>query len=122
MEPVIDKLFPLLPRYKKQVAWVVLGLVISFLWFCVEGYCLLSTDDGNAGFHPSLDAVSRFMAFPASFLPGLESWDSQSHWMSFEVWSWYEFIGDIANCLLWGFFLTWLFRLIFRRCRGWLSA
>ena len=113
MEPLLDKL----ARSKKTrrfIIWSVPSIVIAFLWFFVSAVFDLSTDDGNAKFHPYLDAASSFMNFPLSYLPGIDSWDSQSHWMSLEVFQWYELIGFILNCLLWGFFLVWAFRLVVR--------
>jgi hypothetical protein len=99
MEPLFDKLARQMPRCKRHVPWVLWSVGISFLWFFIYAYCTLSTDDGNAKAHPFLDATSRFMDFPLGYIPIIES----------------SFLGGIANCMLWGFFLVWLFRLILRR-------
>jgi hypothetical protein len=98
MEPLFDKLARQMPRYKRHVPWILWSIGISILWFYIDAYCALSTDDGNANAHPFLDAVSRFTDFPLGYVPIIKS----------------SFVGLIANCLLWGFFLVWLFRVTLR--------
>jgi hypothetical protein len=99
MEPLLDKLARQMPRYKRYIPWMLCGVGISVVWFFVLADCALGIDDGNAKAHPFLVAASRVMDFPLGYIPVVESW-------SFEL---------IANCLLWGFFLVWIFRLILRR-------
>jgi hypothetical protein len=137
MEPLLDKLsqqesvrkiFEMIRTCDKQsdklarnktarrfFIWSVCSIAIAFLWFFITAYVDLSTDDGNTKAHQFLDAASSFVNFPLSYLPGIESWNSQSYWMSLEVFQWYEIIGLYLNCLFWGFFLVWLFRLVVRR-------
>jgi hypothetical protein len=99
MEPLFDKLARQMPRYKRHVPWILSSIGISFLWFFLTAYCDLSTDDGNAKAHPFLNAASGFVDFPLGYVPVVES----------------SFFALIANCLLWGFFLVWIFRLTLRR-------
>jgi hypothetical protein len=113
MEPLLDKL----ARNKKAKRFFILSVcsvVTAFLWLFINAYLDLSTDDGNGKAHPLLDAACSFVHFPLSYLPGIDSWDSQSHWMSFNTFCRYEEIGLYLNCLLWGFFLVWTFRFVVR--------
>jgi hypothetical protein len=98
MEPLFDKLARQMPRYKRHLPWILWSVGISVLWWFIFAYCVLSTDDGHAKAHPFLDAASRFMVFPLGYVPVIES----------------SVLGGIVNCLLWGFFLVWLFRLALR--------
>jgi hypothetical protein len=91
MEPLFDKLARQMPRYKRHMPWMLSSIGISVLWFFITAYCDLSTDDGNA--------ASGFMDFPLGYVPVVES----------------SFFALIANCLLWGFFLVWIFRVTLRR-------
>jgi ankyrin repeat protein len=108
MEPLLDKL----ARHKKQMAWFLLGILMAVFWFCLTGFIGLSEDDMRP--HPVLDTVLDVTTFPASLLPGLESYDSRTAIMPMQVWQSYSAAGEILNTLLWGFFLVWLFRLVVR--------
>jgi len=96
----------------KRTTIIIWSVVIAFLWYVTTGVVGLMLDNDKP--HPLLDPMFSSLNFPVSYLPGWESWDSRSHWMSFETWSWYSIIGSIANCLLWGFSLVWLFRCVVR--------
>jgi hypothetical protein len=95
MEPLFDKL----ARNKKCFGWIICSVGISFLWFWVLAVMGLCEDDGNFQPHPYLDAVLYFMTFPLCYLPEIGDSDGVA----------------ILSCLLWGFFLVWLFRLTLRR-------
>jgi hypothetical protein len=103
MEPLFAKMARQMPRYKRHVPWILSSIGISVLWFFFTAYCDLSTDDGNAKAHPFLNAASGFMDFPLGYIPVVES----------------SFFALIVNCLLWGLFLVWLFRLVLVRFRTW---
>lgn len=89
MEPLLDKL----ARNKSGRKYFIRSLwsiVIAGIWLFATAFCDLSTDDGNAKFHPWLDAAAHIMTFPITYLPGMDS-----------------FAGLVLNCLLWGFFIVW---------------
>src|ERR1022692_4673275 len=92
----------------KRTTFVFWGVLIAVLWYVT--ICALGLMTDNDKPHPFLDAIFSFMLFPVSYLPGWGSWNSRSHWMSYDTWSWYANIGLILNCVLWGFCLVWLFR------------
>jgi hypothetical protein len=95
MEPLLDKS----ARKKKHFGWIIWSLCISFLWFWVLGFVALAEDDGSFQPHPYLDAVLDFMTFPLCHLPRIGDSDGIL----------------IPSCLLWGFFLVWLFRFVVRQ-------
>jgi hypothetical protein len=99
MEPLFDKLVRQMPREKRYMTWMLWTVGISFLWFFIDAYCTLRTDDGHAKAHPFLYAASRFMDFPLGYIPAVET----------------SVAGGIANCMLWGLFLVWLCRLTLTR-------
>ena len=99
MEPLFDKLARQMPRFRRHVPWILSSVGVSILWFFIFAYCTLSTDDGNAKAHPFLDMASRILALPLCYVPVVES----------------SVLGGIANGMLWGFSLVWLFRLALRR-------
>jgi hypothetical protein len=107
MEPLLDKLARS-KRGRKFFIWSVCSIVTAILWLFLTAFVDLSTDDGNGQTHPFLDTASSVVNFPLDYLPGIESWDSRSDWMSLEVFNWCEEIGLYLNCLLWGFFIVWV--------------
>ena len=96
----------------KRTTLIIWSVVIAVLWYVTTGVLGLMLDNDKP--HPLLEAVFSFMLFPVSYLPGWETFDSRTAVMSFRTWCWYSNIGGVLNCLLWGFFLVWIYRLVAR--------
>jgi hypothetical protein len=88
-----------------------LSFAIAMGWFVSEGIIGLALDRNDPP--PWLERAYSVLMFPVRYLPGWESWDPRYSKMSFRSWGWYSNVGEVLNCLLWGFLLASLISLIF---------